>query len=266
VFCLCFLPMQKEKLDFLLAILSVSAFVLLLIATAFILFRIFLKKKNTLLLEKERMSIQFEQTLLRSKLEIQEQTFTHIGHEIHDNIGQVLSFVRLNLNTLETTDEQKINQLDEQMGKAITDLRNLSHSLDADYIRKNGWVKAAERLFQDLGKTDAHTVTFSAEKKLPALGDEKPIILFRMIQEILNNIVKHAKAKEIKFEATPDKTQIVIVITDNGKGFDRSAITAGAGLQNLESRATLIDAKLYIHSVPGSGTRITISINTPTVE
>jgi len=258
--------MQKEKLDIILGILSVCVFVLLLIATAFILFRIYLKKKNTLLLEKERMSLQFEQTLLHSKLEIQEQTFTHIGHEIHDNIGQVLSFVRLNLNTLGAADEQKVNRMDELMEKAITDLRNLSHSLDADYIRTNGWQKAAERLFNDLGKTGTYTVSFSAEKKLPTLGQEKPIILFRMIQEILNNIIKHAKAKTIQFEATLDNDKIMIVITDDGKGFDRAAITAGAGLQNLESRATLIDANLYIHTVPGSGTSVTISINTPPVE
>ena len=117
--------MQKEKLNLILSIVAASLFVIMLIVAAFILFRIYLKRKNILLLEKQRMSVQFEQTLLSSKLEIQEQTFTYIGREIHDNIGQVLSLVRLNLNTLTAiTDEPKLTLMDELLGKAITDLRS----------------------------------------------------------------------------------------------------------------------------------------------
>lgn len=256
--------MQKEKLDLAISVIGTSLFILLLVTAILILFRIYLKRKNTILLEKERMKTRFEQTLLNSKLEIQEETFTRISREIHDNIGQVLSFVRLNLNTLGAADEQKINRMDELMEKAITDLRNLSHSLDTDIIRNTGWVKAAKRLLLDLGKTGTCQVVFSAEDMLPALSNEKSIILFRMIQEITNNIIKHARAKEIQFRAIRHDTQIVICIADNGKGFDREATTPGAGLQNLQSRAKLIDANLYIHTEPGSGTSVTISVNTHT--
>ena len=113
--------MQKAKLDLILAILSACVFVLLLGVTIFILFRIYLKRKNTLLREKEDLSIQFEQTLLRSKLEIQEETFSNISKEIHDNIGQVLSLVRINLNTMGTiVDEQKIEMMRPQANIAET--------------------------------------------------------------------------------------------------------------------------------------------------
>jgi signal transduction histidine kinase len=255
--------MQKEKLSLILAILSASVFVLLVVAAGFTLFRIYLKRKNTLLLEKEQMNVQFQQTLLHSKLAIQEETFNYIGKEIHDNIGQVLSLVRINLNTITANpDESKIFLMDELMGKAITDLRNLSHSLDTDLIRNTGWIKASDRLLQAMQKTGTCKVEFSTEENLPTLGNEKPIILFRMIQEIINNIIKHARAKEIKFRAARQNNQIVISIEDNGKGFDTTTVTAGAGLQNLESRAKMIDAKLNIHTLPGSGTCVTISVNT----
>src|SRR5215510_3769418 len=123
--------MQKDKLDFVLSILFASIFILLLMVAVFMLFRIYLKRKNKLILEKERMSIQFEQTLLESKLEIQEQIFHDISQELHDNIGQVLSLVSINLNTLNAPHEtDRITRMDELLGKAITDLRNLSHSLD----------------------------------------------------------------------------------------------------------------------------------------
>lgn len=254
--------MQKESLTLILSILSASVFVLLLVIGAFMLFRIYLKRKNMLLLEKEKMSIRFEQTLLRSKLEIQEETFTYISREIHDNIGQVLSLIRINLNTISLpSEEQKINLMDELIGKAIRDLRNLSHSLDSDMIRNSGWVKAAERLLADLQKTGTCKITFAAEEKLPAIGNEKSIILFRMIQEIINNIIKHARAKEIGFKAFPEERCIQIMIEDNGKGFDRATVAAGAGLQNLETRARMIDANLTIDTIPGSGTCVTISVN-----
>jgi signal transduction histidine kinase len=255
--------MQEGKLTFILGILSVGVFLLLVVVSGIAFYRIFLKKKNRLVREKEEMGLQFQQTLLRSKLAIQEETFDYIGKEIHDNIGQVLSLVRINLNTLTANpDEHKIFYMDELMGKAITDLRNLSHSLDTDLIRNTGWIKASDRLLQGLQKTGTCKVKFSTEENLPTLGNEKPIILFRMIQEIINNIIKHAGAKEIKFHAVSQNDQIVISIEDNGKGFDRTTVTAGAGLQNLESRAKMINANLDIHTLPGSGTCVTISVNT----
>ncbi|MET0392234.1 MAG: ATP-binding protein [Chitinophagaceae bacterium] len=255
--------MPKEKLELIFAIFSISAFFLLFALAVFALFRIFLKRKNTILLEKERMSIEFEQTLLHSKVEIQEETLNRVSGEIHDNIGQVLSLVRLNLNTIETaTEEEKIDRMDQLMEKAINDLRNLSHSLDTDIISKSGWIKATERLFNDLAKTGTFRVAFTAEEILPLLSTEKSIILFRMIQEITNNIIKHAKAREIKFQAVGNEMQIVLSISDDGKGFDKATASAGAGLQNLENRAKLIGAKLYIHTEPGSGTTIIIHVNT----
>jgi signal transduction histidine kinase len=254
--------MQKENLNLILSIISVSGFVLLLIVGTFMLFRIYLKRKNMLLLEKEKMSIRFEQTLLRSKLEIQEETFTYISREIHDNIGQVMSLIRINLNTISLpAEDQKLTLMDELIGKAIRDLRNLSHSLDTDLILNTGWAKAAEKLLTDLQKTGTCKTTFITEEKLPALGNEKSIILFRMIQEIINNIIKHARAKEIEFKAFLEDGRITIKIGDNGKGFDRATVAAGAGLQNLEIRAKMIDATLFIHTIPGSGTCVTISVN-----
>jgi signal transduction histidine kinase len=254
--------MQKENIELISFVAFTTLFVLLLVLAAIMLFRIYLKRKNSLLKEKERMSIEFEQTLLRSRLEIQDQTFSYIGKEIHDNIGQVLSLVRINLNTLNPSlDEQKISLMDELMEKAITDLRNLSHSLDTDLIRNIGWQKATEKLFLNLQKANTHKVTIETEDDLSNPGNEKSIILYRMIQEVFNNIVKHAEASEIRFKVIKEYNKILIMIQDNGKGFDKKIITRGAGLQNLENRARMIDAIFTISSKPEKGTDVSISIN-----
>jgi signal transduction histidine kinase len=254
--------MQKDKLDLIISILSASLFVLLLAVSVFMFFRIYLKRKNTLILEKERMRTQFEQTLLQSKLEIQEETFTYISREIHDNIGQTLSMVKLNLNTLGLpSGDQKMELIDEMLEKSIADLRNISHSLDSDRIRNNGWANEVEKLLLILQKTGKYKVNFRAENDLPPIGKDKPIILFRMMQEIVNNIIKHAAASEINFSAIHKNNNIIIEMTDNGKGFDKDKNMAGSGLNNIISRSKLINADIHINSSPGNGTQIILSIH-----
>jgi signal transduction histidine kinase len=253
--------MPKEKLDIVLSVLLASLFVLLLMVAVFMLFRIYLKRKNKLILERERMAIEFEQTLLQSKLEIQEATFTYISRELHDNVGQALSLVSINLNTLNAPNQdEKLRMMDDILGKAMTDLRNLSHSLDADYIRKNGWTEPVMKLLDQLNRTGRYTTEITIDEELPALGSDRPIILFRMIQEIINNIIKHAAADKIIFAAKNNRDKLVITICDNGKGFDRESIPEGAGLSNLEKRSKMIHADFLIDSAPANGTKVTISI------
>jgi signal transduction histidine kinase len=101
------------------------------------------------------------------------------------------------------------------------------------------------------------------EEGLPELDKEKPTILFRMIQEIINNILKHAFATKISLQAyRENKSYIKISISDNGRGFDTTNSTVGIGLTNLRHRSKLINASIEIDSQPGKGTNITIHINT----
>lgn len=259
--------MPKNKVDLVLLIVAVSFFILMLMIAAVMLFRIYLKRKNKLLLEKELMGIQYEQTLLQSKLEIQEQTFKYISGELHDNVGQVLSLLRLNLNTLNAPAEtNKINMMDKLMEKAISDVRNLGHSLDADYIRDNGWEKPVAKLLNDLQLTGKYTTQVQLGDNLPSIGNEKPIILFRMIQEVINNILKHAAADKIFFKAVNENGNLAITIQDNGKGFNRQTVSDGAGLRNLENRSRMINADMTISGGPGTGTLVNISIKTETIE
>ncbi len=254
--------MQKEKLDIILSVVFTSLFVLMLMGAVILLFRIYLKRKNALLLEKERMSREFERTLLRSKLEIQEETFSHISREIHDNIGQVLSMVRINLNTINHPAEQsKLDLMDELVGKAITDLRSLSHLLNTDQIRNEGWVKAVQKLFHDLQRSGKYATHLHIEEDLPPLGEDKPIIFFRMIQEIINNIIKHAEASSISLHAVQHDGKIVLAIKDDGKGFDADTVSKnGTGLSNLGLRSRMINATIEIRSKPGEGTSVIISV------
>jgi len=207
------------------------------------------------------LKVQYEQTILQSQLEIQEQTFKNISQEIHDNIGQVLSLAKLNLNTIPHT--ETILLTEELLGKAISDLRDLSRSLNSEKITDIGICQAIKHELGIVEKVAGVKTIFNCLDEEVPLNDEQTIIAFRMMQEIFNNILKHAKATEIAADITTDEHFTSITITDNGKGFDVEKLNSaetGIGLKNIQQRCKLIKATCEISIVPGKGTVIKIII------
>jgi signal transduction histidine kinase len=238
-------------------------FILGLFAILFLL--IHRKKQKRNLIEKEQLQAQFSHVLLRTQLEIQEQTFKTISQEIHDNIGQVLSLAKLNLNTLDFTKEEatkeKTTSAKELVGKAIQDLRDLSKTLNTENIALLGLTKAIEQELQMLEKTGVIQTNLKIQGAVVPLEPQKELILFRIIQEALNNIMKHANASLISIVADY-KENLNITINDNGEGFDtnETSLAQGSGLRNMKSRSTLIGAGLTIDSKKDKGTEILLSL------
>ncbi|GAC1439888.1 MAG: hypothetical protein NVSMB63_05690 [Sediminibacterium sp.] len=210
------------------------------------------------------MKNRFEQTLLKTQLEIQEQTFSHISQEIHDNIGQVLSLVRLNLSTFSNVaGEVKFDHTDELLGKAIKDLRDLSHSLQTNRIHDIGIIESIRQLMITLEKTGRYKTRLDIADSFMGIDKDTDLILFRMVQEIINNIIKHAAASIITIEITGDATEATVVVSDNGSGFDTEKLKTtgkGIGLQNIFNRAKMIHATVDIKSKPGNGTAIILHV------
>lgn len=218
-------------------------------------------RKNHLLFENEKIKKEFEKTLLNTQLEIQEQTLTHVSREIHDNIGQILSVARLQLNSLDNNND--IQQTDELIGKAISDLRALSHSLNTNSITENGFIASVKKILSQLEKTGKYETTFSDTTENFNLSDDHAIILFRIMQEILNNIVRHANATTIEIKMKGNNGCFEIEIEDNGCGFDTGIINkkdGGIGLKNIIARAKVIGAKVSLFSQLQNGTTIRITI------
>ena len=215
------------------------------------------------------MRVVFSEQLLSSKLEIQEQTLQYISRELHDNIGQIASLVKINLNTISLSDidkaGKKIDNTKELMGQLITDLKLLSTSLNTDKIAKIGIVKAIEVEVEKMNKIGLFLVSLHLDKNLPIIDSEREIIIFRMLQEVLNNTMKHSEASEINIYLNYEQKMLTIKVTDDGKGFDvahkmADANDLGNGLTNLENRARVINGNYKIESTEGKGTINTISI------
>lgn len=263
-------PDIREIQDGLNDYVYIGTVIFLLLALLFIFFLVVsLKRRRKMNLEKTQLHTQFQEELLRTQLEIQEQTFKTISQEIHDNIGQMLSLAKLNLNTVDLQKEEKaagkIGSAKDLVSKAIQDLRDLSKTLNTDTIAAAGLLNAIEaelHLLQKTGALETHFLTSGTPVKLDA---QKELILFRIVQEALHNVIKHAQASEVSVSALFEDGQFLLQIRDNGCGFEeRSRPLFGSGLRNMQSRSKLIGADWKIESGKTGGTAICITLPTNT--
>lgn len=226
----------------------------------YLLFIQYSRRKIEHLKQMNDMQFQFEQTLLKSRIEIQEQTLQYISREIHDNIGQVLSLVSLNLNTIEPSEKDKLDFTGSLVTKAIEDLRSLSKSLNTDRVQTIDLTQSIIAELDQLERSGRFKTNLQIETVLGEISSDKKIILYRMIQEVLNNIIKHSKATEILVNICSHGIENVISISDNGCGFKTDRNSSGLGLNNLKQRALMINARLKISSKINEGTSISFAI------
>jgi two-component system NarL family sensor kinase len=246
----------------------VTSMVFILLGIFIVLFIVFHKlKQKENLQEKTKLLSRFTQELLQTQLEIQEQTLKNISLEIHDNIGQSLSLAKLTLNTmLPVTDEylqEKIINSKQLVSKAIGDLRDLSRSLDTDYVKEMGLQRAIEYELEMMQKTGAMRTALRVEGPVIRLDKQKELILFRIIQETFNNIIKHAEATKLEVNVYCRSSELEFMIIDNGKGVDLTPLNEGnsnfgLGIRNMHNRAKMIGADFRMNSTVGMGTQVRI--------
>lgn len=207
----------------------------------------------------------YDAALLQAQLEIQEQTYTQVSEEIHDNIGQVLSLVKLNINTLERDcNPEKISITNTLLAQAIADLRNLSHLLNTSYVSNAGFTESIRQLLLHLQRSGQYKTRLLEQGSPFVVNEQQAIILFRMVQEIVNNTIRHAGANAFCITLERSNGRRRIVLSDNGRGFDTSILNqpgGGLGIRNMKERAASVGAAIHIESQPNEGTTITISLN-----
>ena len=246
-------------------IFGVTFLLLLLIGFIVTIVYKYQQKQNAYYKSLEELKIAHENALLQSQLEIQEQTFQNISREIHDNIGQKLTLAKLHINTLDFRDEAqseiKANDSAKLIGEAINDLSDISRSMSSEIILNNGLVKALEFETDQLRKSGLYDINLSVTGEIIFLRSNKELVLFRIVQEALNNIVKHAFAKSIDIQLHYEVEKLILDIADNGIGFSlKQGGDHGTGLINMRKRAKTIDGNCEIVSSPGEGTHIKIEI------
>jgi signal transduction histidine kinase len=214
------------------------------------------------------MKFEFEKNLLATKVEIQEQTFLNISREIHDNINLSLTLAKLNLNTLDWNDVNKtfncVKDSIDIIGSAITDLSDMSKSMNPELIGNLGLLNALENEITRIRRLARIHINLELSGNPVFIESEKELVIFRIIQEAFNNIIKHSQAKNVTLKLHYDPTYIEILIKDDGVGFNNEPRLilkeSKAGLLNMQTRAELFKGSIRVESIPHHGTQLLIKI------
>lgn len=193
--------------------------------------------------------------------EVEGHTLREVGLELHDNVGQLLTSMRLDINALivASGNNDVITEMKGTIDRAIGELRRLSHTLIAERLRDRPLSEAIEEECKRLSRPGTLEVVFLGDGHEPTLEPDHKVVLYRIFQEALNNAMKHARAHRITVTLSNGQ-HVRLGIQDNGVGFDAAGTRAeGHGLGNIQRRATLIGFQSHITSKPGEGTSIIIS-------
>jgi signal transduction histidine kinase len=219
------------------------------------------KKSESLELKLTKIEAGFQQEILKAQLEIQERTFESISQEIHDNIGQILMVIKLHLNSFDVEVSEKIATARDLVGKVIKDLRNLSKSINGNNIIELGLLNAIQNELKLLQQSGAMETSFQSLGEPFIWDSKKELILFRIVQEAIHNVIKHANASEVKVMANFENQIFELIVLDNGVGFDLERKNSfGNGLKNMENRCKLIGGIFNVISENQKGTSISIKI------
>ena len=205
-----------------------------------------------------------DNNILKAQIQVQELTFQYISREIHDNIGQKLSLTKLQLNTLlllaDSNLKSRLEDVTHLLTESLNDLRDLSRSMSSDFIAENGFVKTIDNEIEQLNKYGQFDLKLTITGEAIYMTTEKEVVLFRIIQETLNNIIKHAEATQIHIILHYTNSNLLIEIKDNGKGFNLNTQSEGNGLNNIRNRARSLDGLAEFESSKGKGTNLKINI------
>lgn len=242
--------------------------VIFLIAPAFLILyvSVYNKKKAKHLEEKKVLKETFELELLKSQIEVQEHIMQTISTTLHDNIGQLLSLTSMTLSTIKPghLQDDKIKTAADLTVRAIQELRQLSKMMNGQELTKKNLGHAIVYELDWLKKGTDYQILFSdhTTHSIPEHSD-KELILFRLFQEIIGNIIKHAQATIITIIINQTQEFLSLQVKDNGIGFnvdERISNSEGMGLSTIAKRVNMMNGKYTINSYHKAGTEISVSI------
>jgi PAS domain S-box-containing protein len=213
-----------------------------------------------------KQEIDKQKLVAQAVVDAQEKERAEIGKELHDNVNQILSTAKLFLEVAKTSTRERaklISRSAEQIHHAINEIRNISRSLVPPSISDLGLIESIKDLLDDIAVTKTIKVDFTNVGDIEGgINDNQKLMLFRIIQEQVSNVLKHAEAKHLSIKLSVDNVGIELVIADDGKGFDleNNKTKKGVGLSNIASRVELFNGKVNIVTAPGKGCRLIVKV------
>jgi signal transduction histidine kinase len=233
----------------------------MLLAIVFVVFFLFFRERQNRMTERQK---ELERQLMSAQLEVQEHTFAQLSQELHDNVGQLLSTTRMLLGVTARTFDQvpeEFRTAEETLSKAIQDMRLLTKSLNEEWLHQFNLI---ENLEQECARIEAARqvkVPLRTSVRKPSLEPREQVMLFRVVQEALQNGIRHGKPSLITITLDQEDAHLSIVLVDDGAGFIPDAVTGrGVGIMNMKHRVKLLDGTIHWTASPGAGTRVEIRV------
>lgn len=222
------------------------------------LFTVFQKKKNALLLKQIEVEKHFEQEIGESQIEIREQTLRNISWELHDNIGQLLTLAKIQLQSVPDHPEN-IKDVNDNLTNILAEVRALSKVINPDFISNINLKDAVQLEIDRFNRLDYIKSSLRVEGEVYDIDNKAEIVIFRILQEFFSNTIKHSKATNLEVFLSFGVDKLIIVAADNGVGFEVSSLPQnGIGLCNIKKRGALINAEIELESKINNGTMLTI--------
>jgi len=257
---------KRQKNQFLVGLVVLAV----LFIGALVFFRNRIKYQKTIAQQRAKLQnqkiIELQQenkiVALDSMLEGQEKERARIAQDLHDSLGGLLSSAKSYFQSTQTKEggtRQRIEKTTSLIDEAASEVRRISHNMMPQALTISG-VKDALNDIAEALKIEKYDVTFEC-KNLPELNSNQEIMVYRLIQELISNIKKHANASSVFIQLYAVDKEVFITVEDNGKGFDVNAIEQerGLGLESIKSRVAYLDGKVLWDSEIGKGTTVDIS-------
>lgn len=245
---------QTENQAIIFAILGLAGLCIVII----IMIIIFQKKKNLLLIKRTQDKKYFEKVIIETQFEIREQTLRNISWELHDNIGQLLTLAKIQLQKL-NDDSNRTKDINDNLTNILNEIRALSKVTNPDYISKIELQEAIKIEVDRFNRLNYIQSSLIVKGDPFVIDDKVEIIIFRILQEFFSNTIKHSRASKLDIFMKFYEQKLIIIARDNGEGFDEVTIKEkGLGLVNMKDRGKLINADIEIKSKVGNGTSLSI--------
>lgn len=250
-------------------IFSLATVAMLVLAGFIILFVVFYQKKMIQeQLKRQQLELDFQQKMMEAALESEENERRRLAGDLHDSVGGMLSTIRVGLTTIakKLPDPQIMEHPKKMLDDTLTSVRRISLDLMPSTLEKFGLIPALREICERFQSAALIPVSFIEQGETPSVDPKRELKVFRIVQELINNAIKHAHASGINVMVSSDDMHFVISVEDDGAGFDPSLKHSstqngsGLGLYNMENRARLLNATLDFDTQRRKGSKITLIV------
>ncbi len=263
--------MQSSSTQTIIIFIAGTVIMILVFGFIFLFMLLYERKRQRYRATIQQLEIDNQKKLLEAVIEAQEEEKQYFAEELHDSIGQLLSVISMNLNTLKRKATQK-NIVDPELDKitnitleiaktSIQEVRNISQKLMPVILNDFGLQASLLDLVSKTNETGAQQITLRYELNAERLAKNVEKALYRITQELLSNTIKYAKAKQVNIVLCYQGDTVLYEYEDNGVGFDIHNIKkSGVGLKSIESRVNSINGNLTVVSGKEIGTKVNITL------